>query len=61
MRCGAGLSGLDGLVPRMRDQEFTDDGRETIRRGSANVRSAADWLEAGAGRRMTVYPSPLNT
>ncbi|MFE9499826.1 DUF6192 family protein [Streptomyces collinus] len=37
---------LGRLVPRMRDQEFTDDERETIRRSIAKARGAADWLEA---------------
>jgi hypothetical protein len=37
---------LGRLVPRMRGQEFTQDERETIRRGIAKVRAAADWLEA---------------
>ncbi|MFJ7416430.1 DUF6192 family protein [Streptomyces sp. NPDC098077] len=37
---------LGWLVPRMRDQEFTEDERETIRRAIAKVRGAADWLEA---------------
>ncbi|MFD5430010.1 DUF6192 family protein [Streptomyces sp. NPDC127084] len=37
---------LGRLVPRMRDQEFSDDERETIRRSIAKVRGAADWLEA---------------
>lgn len=37
---------LGRLVPRLRDQEFSDDERETIRRSIAKVRGAADWLEA---------------
>ncbi|MGP4087845.1 DUF6192 family protein [Streptomyces sp. KR55] len=34
------------LVPRLRGQEFTEDERETVRRGIARVRAAAEWLEA---------------
>ncbi|WP_159046573.1 DUF6192 family protein [Streptomyces sp. XY413] len=34
------------LVPRLRGQEFTEDERETVRRGIASVRAAADWLES---------------
>ncbi|MEU3989714.1 DUF6192 family protein [Streptomyces platensis] len=30
----------------MRGQEFTEDERETVCRGIAKVRGAADWLEA---------------
>ncbi|MEU4507130.1 DUF6192 family protein [Streptomyces sp. NPDC024089] len=37
---------LGRLVPRLRDQEFSDDERETVRRSIAKVRGAADWLEA---------------
>ncbi|MER6914623.1 DUF6192 family protein [Streptomyces sp. NPDC000594] len=37
---------LGRLVPRLRDQEFTEDERETVRRSIAKVRGAADWLEA---------------
>ncbi|MFF2959844.1 DUF6192 family protein [Streptomyces sp. NPDC057963] len=37
---------LGRLVPRLRDQEFSDDEPETIRRSIAKVRGAADWLEA---------------
>ncbi len=44
--CHQYVATLGRLVPRMRDQEFTDDERETIRRGIAKVRGAADWLEA---------------
>ncbi|WP_405194337.1 DUF6192 family protein [Streptomyces anulatus] len=44
--CHQYVATLGRLVPRMRDQEFTEDERETIRRGIAKVRGAADWLEA---------------
>ncbi|MEU6957035.1 DUF6192 family protein [Streptomyces sp. NPDC045714] len=37
---------LGRLVPRLRDLEFSDDERETVRRSIAKVRGAADWLEA---------------
>ncbi|MEV8455459.1 DUF6192 family protein [Streptomyces sp. NPDC052095] len=37
---------LGRLVPQLRDQEFSEDERETIRRSIAKVRGAADWLEA---------------
>ncbi|MFI5635654.1 DUF6192 family protein [Streptomyces sp. NPDC051664] len=37
---------LGRLVPRMRGQDFTNDERDTIRRGVFKVRAAADWLEA---------------
>lgn len=43
--CHQYVATLGRLVPRMRDQEFTEDERETIRRGIARVRGAADWLE----------------
>lgn len=36
--CHQYVASLGRLVPRMRDQEFTDDERETIRRGIAKVR-----------------------
>lgn len=44
--CHSYVASLGRLVPRMRGQEFTDDERETVRRGIAKVRAAADWLEA---------------
>ncbi|MEU6672139.1 DUF6192 family protein [Streptomyces sp. NPDC046727] len=40
------VASLGRLVPRLRGQEFTEDERETVRRGIARVRAAADWLEA---------------
>ncbi|MFJ9924239.1 DUF6192 family protein [Streptomyces rubiginosohelvolus] len=40
------VAALGRLVPRLRDQEFSYDERETIRRSIAKVRGAADWLEA---------------
>ncbi|MFJ9753242.1 DUF6192 family protein [Streptomyces chartreusis] len=47
MRIHQSLRGQFSRVDNsMRDQEFTDDERETIRRGIAKVRGAADWLEA---------------
>ncbi|MEV0052477.1 DUF6192 family protein [Saccharopolyspora shandongensis] len=44
--CHSFVATLGRLVPRMRGQEFTEDERETVRRGIAKVRAAADWLEA---------------
>ncbi|MFJ8663462.1 DUF6192 family protein [Streptomyces sp. NPDC093795] len=44
--CHQFVATLGRLVPRMRGQEFTDDERETVRRGISKVRAAADWLEA---------------
>ncbi|MFF3159895.1 DUF6192 family protein [Streptomyces sp. NPDC057910] len=44
--CHSYVATLGRLVPRMRDQEFSEDERETIRRGISKVRGAADWLEA---------------
>lgn len=44
--CHQYVATLGRLVPRLRDQEFSEDERETIRRGIAKVRGAADWLEA---------------
>lgn len=44
--CHSYVATLGRLVPRMRDQEFTEDERETVRRGISKVRAAADWLEA---------------
>ncbi|MEV0125816.1 DUF6192 family protein [Streptomyces sp. NPDC050703] len=44
--CHSYVATLGRLVPRLRDQEFSEDERETIRRGIAKVRGAADWLEA---------------
>ncbi|MFI5809252.1 DUF6192 family protein [Streptomyces sp. NPDC051561] len=44
--CHSYVATLGRLVPRMRGQEFTEDERETVRRGLAKVRAAADWLEA---------------
>lgn len=44
--CHQFVATLGRLVPRMRGQEFTDDERETVRRGISEVRAAADWLEA---------------
>lgn len=43
--CHQFVASLGRLVPRLRGQEFTEDERETIRRGIAKVRTAADWLE----------------
>ncbi|MEU9028944.1 DUF6192 family protein [Streptomyces sp. NPDC048383] len=40
--CHSYVATLGRLVPRMRGQEFTDDERETVRRGIAKVRGAAD-------------------
>ncbi|MEV5598961.1 DUF6192 family protein [Streptomyces sp. NPDC052496] len=44
--CHAFIAALGRLVPRMRDQEFSADERETVRRAIGKVRGAADWLEA---------------
>ncbi|WP_225826247.1 DUF6192 family protein [Streptomyces naphthomycinicus] len=44
--CHSYVASLGRLVPRLRGQEFTEDERETVRRGIAKVRAAADWLEA---------------
>lgn len=44
--CHQYVATLGRLVPRLRDQDFSEDERETIRRGIAKVRGAADWLEA---------------
>ncbi|MFE2530155.1 DUF6192 family protein [Streptomyces sp. NPDC059382] len=44
--CHQYVANLGRLVPRMRDQQFTEDERETVRRGISKVRAAADWLEA---------------
>lgn len=44
--CHSYVSSLGRLVPRLRDQEFTEDERETVRRQIGRVRAAADWLEA---------------
>lgn len=44
--CHQFVASLGRLVPRLRDQEFTEDERETVRRGISKVRAAADWLEA---------------
>jgi hypothetical protein len=43
--CHAFVATLGRLVPRLRGQEFSEDERETIRRGIAKVRAGADWLE----------------
>ncbi|WP_369174916.1 DUF6192 family protein [Streptomyces sp. R28] len=44
--CHSYVAALGRLVPRLRGQEFTEDERETVRRGIAKVRAAADWLES---------------
>ncbi|MBT2368850.1 hypothetical protein J7E88_26880 [Streptomyces sp. ISL-10] len=44
--CHQLVASLGRLVPRLRGQEFTEDERETVRRGIARVRTSADWLEA---------------
>ncbi|MFD3548997.1 DUF6192 family protein [Streptomyces sp. NPDC058655] len=44
--CHSYVASLGRLVPRLRGQEFTEDERETVRRGIARVRAAADWLES---------------
>ncbi|CAM5554300.1 RacO protein OS=Streptomyces fumanus OX=67302 GN=GCM10018772_61460 PE=4 SV=1 [Streptomyces fumanus] len=44
--CHQFVATLGRLVPRMRGQEFSEDERETVRRGISKVRAAADWLEA---------------
>ncbi len=44
--CHSYVASLGRLVPRLRGQEFTEDERETVRRGIAKVRAAADWLES---------------
>lgn len=44
--CHQFVAALGRLVPRLRGQEFTEDEIETVRRGIAKVRTAADWLEA---------------
>ncbi|MFD8381700.1 DUF6192 family protein [Streptomyces sp. NPDC059679] len=43
--CHSFVATLGRLVPRLRGQEFTEDERETVRRGISKVRAAADWLE----------------
>ncbi|WP_307865994.1 DUF6192 family protein [Streptomyces smyrnaeus] len=43
--CHQFVATLGRLVPRLRGQEFSEDERETVRRGIAKVRAAADWLE----------------
>lgn len=44
--CHSYVATLGRLVPRMRDQQFREDERESVRRGMAKVRAAANWLEA---------------
>ncbi|MFI7367120.1 DUF6192 family protein [Streptomyces sp. NPDC050149] len=44
--CHPYVATLGRLVPRLRDQEFSEDEHETVRRGISKVRAAADWLEA---------------
>ncbi|WP_079408291.1 DUF6192 family protein [Streptomyces sp. 3211] len=44
--CHSYVATLGRLVPRMRDQQFSEDERESVRRGISKVRAAADWLEA---------------
>jgi Family of unknown function (DUF6192) len=44
--CHSYVATLGRLVPRLRGQEFSEDERETVRRGIVRVRAAADWLEA---------------
>ncbi|MEV7535388.1 DUF6192 family protein [Streptomyces hydrogenans] len=44
--CHQYVATLGRLVPRLRGQEFTEDERETVRRGISKVRAAAEWLEA---------------
>ncbi|MEV0254732.1 DUF6192 family protein [Streptomyces sp. NPDC050732] len=43
--CHQYVAALGRLVPRLRGQEFSEDERETVRRGISKVRAAADWLE----------------
>ncbi|MFD5320322.1 DUF6192 family protein [Streptomyces sp. NPDC127098] len=43
--CHQFVAALGRLVPRLRGQEFSEDERETVRRGVAKGRAAADWLE----------------
>lgn len=44
--CHSYVASLGRLVPRIRGHEFTEDDRETVRRGTARVRAAVDWLES---------------
>ncbi|WP_220377965.1 DUF6192 family protein [Streptomyces inhibens] len=44
--CHQFVAALGRLVPRLRGQEFSEDERETVRRGIARVRAGAEWLEA---------------
>jgi hypothetical protein len=44
--CHSHVATLGRLVPRMRDQQFSEDERETVRRGISKVRAVADGLDA---------------